>query len=397
MKKFFTLFFSCLSVFLLSSGLHAQVNQLYFGEGFEGGGFNTVNPSSSVGVANDYWTLGTTSASFSGGSGAWYLHNSYRTTGSGCSTATYAGNAVGVGTNHIRLLNPTTSGGSVTADTAYIVTPIVDFGIGTVHILRCGTVRKLDIFISSTDTSAAVNPMKVGQTTWTKIMQTPGGGTNCVDTTITINSSTAKRVAIMNGQAANTDIDSIILTSYFTIVPVRFGSINVANTNGLNKITWTSETEINTKEYVIERSVDGVNFTTAGVVSATGSIKYTWIDNTLSSGMVYYRVQGVDKSGSSNYSTIVKVSSSLNALALTVAPNPVRNGQLNLQMNNFTKGSYTVNLYNSTSQKVFTRIISLDGGSAVQQLQLPAGVKGGMYSLQLIGESVKLTRSLVIE
>lgn len=180
-------------------------------------------------------------------------------------------------------------------------------------------------------------------------------------------------------------------------LPVKFASISAINTNGINKITWTSESEVNTQNYVIERSADGINFTQVGMLAANGSTKYVWMDNAPLNGKAFYRVKGIDKAGTANYSAIVKTGASLKAQELTIAPNPVRNGQLNLQMANFSKGQYTVNIYNNASQKVFTKTLANDGGTTSQLVQLPATLKNGVYNLQLLGDAVKMTKRLVVE
>ncbi|MES2431407.1 MAG: T9SS type A sorting domain-containing protein [Bacteroidota bacterium] len=399
MKKFFTLFF--LSLMLGSAlDLKAQENDIYFAEGFEGGTISTANPSASVANQNDYFGQGVNSA------GTWYIHNAYRTTGSSCASATYGGATVVPGTNHIRLLNPTTPAGTgaVTADTAYVATPVLDFGIGTITILRSSassstfTTRRMSYWITTdaSDAAAAIHPTATGQTTWTRVAISYISP-QCIDTNIIINSSTARRLAISVTQAANADFDSLTVRSFLDIVPVKFGSISALNANGLTKLTWSSETEYNTQSYVIERSTDGFNYTQVGILNATGANKYTWMDNAPLSTKSFYRVKGLDKTGSSNYSSVVKINPTLKEMDLTVAPNPVKNGKLNLQMNNFSKGQYTVNIYNNASQKVFTKILANDGGTSSQLVQLPSTLKSGVYNLQLLGDAVKMTKRLVVE
>ncbi len=389
MKKIFTLFsFSLLLGLIFSTNISAQVNNVYFSEGFDGGTISTLNPTSSSANPNKYWGDGKNS-------GTWFMNYVYRTTGTGCANATYGGISVPNSTMHIRILNYTGL-----ADTPYIVTPIVDFGVGSMSFVRnaSSVTRTFRVYANSVDTSATVNPTSTaGGNPWTFVMTVKGSSALCTDTTININIGTAKRIALVSGQAASGEVDSIVLRSFSTITPVKFGSISAINANGINKITWTSETEINTQSYMIERSVDGINFTQVGLLAATGATKYVWMDNAPLNGKAFYRVRGIDKAGTSNYSTIVKTGASIKAQELTIAPNPVKNGQLNLQMTNFSKGQYTVNIYNNASQKVFTKTLANDGGTTSQLVQLPATLKNGVYNLQLLGDAVKMTKRLVVE
>ncbi|MGG9972067.1 T9SS type A sorting domain-containing protein [Ferruginibacter sp. SUN002] len=396
MKKFFTLFSSGLLLGLvLATNANAQVNDVYFAEGFDGGLLSTLNPSSSTSNPNKYSGAGKNS-------GDWFVNWTYRTTGTSCANITFAGTPQPNSPMHIRILNPTTSAipfldapTNTIKDTAYIISPVVDFGIGSLSY-SSSNARRL-IFWTTEDANNTTNPTTPGATGWTKVITVPGLVNLCTDTTIQINKAAAKRVAISISQNSSMDMDSITLRSFLTITPVKFGSINAINANGINKITWTSETEINTKNYIIERSVDGINFTQVGTLAATGATKYVWMDNASLTGKAFYRVKGIDQNGAANFSSIVKTGATAKAQELTVAPNPVKNGQLNLQMANFSKGQYTVNIYNNASQKVFTKVLANDGGTTSQLVQLPSTLKSGVYNLQLLGDAVKMTKRLVVE
>ncbi|UEG49499.1 T9SS type A sorting domain-containing protein [Ferruginibacter lapsinanis] len=389
MKQFFTLSFLSLMLGLFSTtNANAQANNPYFSEGFDGGTISAVNPTT-AGAPNKYWGDGKNN------SGSWYMVNVYRTTGTSCANATYNSVSSPNSTMHIRILNY-----SGLADTPYIALPIVNFGVGSMSIVRSATTttRTFRIYANSVDTSATTNPTSTaGGNPWVLVTTVKGSTALCIDTTININVATAKRIALVSGQAANGDYDSITLRSFSTITPVKFGSINAINSNGLTKVTWTSETELNTQNYLIERSIDGINFTQVGSLNATGANKYTWMDNAPLSSTAFYRVKGMDKTGSANYSSIVKLGANLKTQELVVAPNPVKGGQLNLQMNNFSKGQYTLSIYNNASQKVFTKVIANEGGTSTQTVLLPETVKKGIYNLQLVGQSVKLTKNLVVE
>lgn len=78
-------------------------------------------------------------------------------------------------------------------------------------------------------------------------------------------------------------------------------------------LRWTTVQESEMKKYNVERSVNGVNFSTIGSVSSINSIarfSYYFTDtaiSTLSSGKLYYRLQQIEVGGRSTYSKIVTI------------------------------------------------------------------------------------------
>jgi alpha-tubulin suppressor-like RCC1 family protein len=91
-------------------------------------------------------------------------------------------------------------------------------------------------------------------------------------------------------------------------------------------LEWTTASEKNSSYFQVERSDDGIHFTSIGKVSAAGnsnSIKnYSYIDNsTETSGIVYYRLQEYDTDGKSSFSRVESVSTG-KARDVKIVPNP---------------------------------------------------------------------------
>jgi Secretion system C-terminal sorting domain len=91
-------------------------------------------------------------------------------------------------------------------------------------------------------------------------------------------------------------------------------------------LQWTTATEQNSKDFVIERSQDGVNWSSIGQVAAAGnsqeSLQYNYVDQTPMTGANYYRLQEVAEDGSSVYSEIRSVEFTGTAIAVNWYPNP---------------------------------------------------------------------------
>ncbi len=182
-----------------------------------------------------------------------------------------------------------------------------------------------------------------------------------------------------------------------TSTPVKFGAINLSQSNGFVKVAWDILTEINTDKYVIERSSNGSSFSTIGSLTATNAGKYAFVDNTpLSNITGYYRIKAVDKDGTIGYSNVVKIGSKQTQPDIAVVPNPVKGGQLNIQMNNLVKGNYTAVLYDATGKQIFNKQLAVEVGSSVQSVQL-ANVKAGIYQLQVTNGDIKMNKTVVVQ
>jgi hypothetical protein len=345
-------------------------NQDYFREGFA-----TINTATSAPAGpNDVVRRDTTATS----PNTWVSYGAYRTTGTACSFGT---------AQHIRFTV------NVTADTPYLITPYVNYGIKEFHFMRSRASRSYSIY-KTYDT--------LGTTTnWIYVTTTPNSPNTCAngaaDTTININDALAKRIKINNTSMQDADIDSVWLTSVNAILPVKFTTVNASETSGKVKLSWNIAAEADVAKYVVERSSNNITFNEVGSLVATQSSSYNWVDNTPAGGNNFYRIRAIDKDGSSLYTSVVKVALGNKLSELTIAPNPIRSHTLNLQLSNFDKGVYSINIFNGQGQKVFSGSLNHVGGSATQTFQLPAGIKSGMYSLQFVNGTTVINKNVVVE
>lgn len=93
-------------------------------------------------------------------------------------------------------------------------------------------------------------------------------------------------------------------------------------------ITWATALEENTKEFIVEHSVNGNDFETAGLQPAAGnsssSKTYSFHHNAPVQGFNYYRIKQVDKDGKFLYSKIVTLFKANKQKTTTIGPNPVK-------------------------------------------------------------------------
>jgi bilirubin oxidase len=174
-------------------------------------------------------------------------------------------------------------------------------------------------------------------------------------------------------------------------LPLSLTSFNAIKEKESVELNWTSEQQINVKNFVVERSYDAKTFETIGSVNVSTKEKdsYSFIDNNYqnaNAATVYYRLKIVDNDGTFVYSPIRTIS--LNNAATTdydVYPNPATN-------------KVFVSLKDASNAAYYITIIDARG-RAVMMLPQPnigAGIdisplKSGNYFMQLIDKKTKST------
>jgi len=68
---------------------------------------------------------------------------------------------------------------------------------------------------------------------------------------------------------------------------------------------------------------------------------------------------------------------------ISVYPNPVVNGIINLQLNNQPQGNYGMRLLNKSGQTIMQKQIQHTGGSSTETISLDKYLPRGMYQLEV--------------
>ncbi len=124
-------------------------------------------------------------------------------------------------------------------------------------------------------------------------------------------------------------IQSTMVTAALPVTWLRFD----AERRGTDAwLQWSTASEQNSKQFVIERSTDGQRFTAIGSVAAAGNSQqqrhYQYTDSRidkLAAEWLYYRLQQVDLDGRHHYSAIARVAGNKAAVVRAlVYPNPTQ-------------------------------------------------------------------------
>jgi len=127
-------------------------------------------------------------------------------------------------------------------------------------------------------------------------------------------------------------------------------------------VNWQTTQQINTAYFIIEHSIDGINFSKLGLVSANINpalvTNYSFTDNDPAAGSNFYRLKITHNDDRYNYTKIVEVSMS-GKIKLQVFPNPVR-GILLVKVSGKDKNA-TAQIFDMSGRKVKEQKVILDG------------------------------------
>jgi hypothetical protein len=93
-------------------------------------------------------------------------------------------------------------------------------------------------------------------------------------------------------------------------LPLDFLSFSARRKEAVAMAEWTTDNEVNTSHFEVERSRNGIAFEKIGQVPATnraGQHRYSFDDATPFKGLNFYRLKQVDQNGRFKYSAIVKL------------------------------------------------------------------------------------------
>ncbi len=143
------------------------------------------------------------------------------------------------------------------------------------------------------------------------------------------------------------------------VVPVELTSFTAQSSNKSVELRWATATETNNKGFEIQRSLNKINFKTIAFIPGSGSStnahQYTYSDNSVSSGVYYYRLKQVDYNGSYKYSKVEEVNYSL-PVQFGISqnyPNPF-NPSTSINFELPVESNVVIDLYNVLGMKVMT-------------------------------------------
>jgi Secretion system C-terminal sorting domain len=188
-----------------------------------------------------------------------------------------------------------------------------------------------------------------------------------------------------------------------TILSTKYYSFTATNLDKAVSLNWVTETETNHKNFEVERSFDGKNFTNIGIVSNAvlnnTRKNYQLIDNDnslLSQGIAYYRLKQVDVDGKFSYSNILVVLLKNNDIKMQTSPNPFVES-ITTRFNTTENGNAQICLMNVKGQKVLNKSITIKKGFNTVQIDGLSTMPSGVYIATLLVNGKMIASTQIVK
>lgn len=171
-------------------------------------------------------------------------------------------------------------------------------------------------------------------------------------------------------------------------LPVKLTAFTAKKNGNQALLSWSTEVEKDVSHFVIGRSLNGKDFTDAGVIFTDGNSilrkDYSFKDdlNAITSGLVYYRLKIVDMDGKYEHSAvrIIRIDEGDAAKSITVYPNPVANEIRVTMANSWQDRTVNIQIINASGQNIKRISNTMPGQTATVNV---SALPPGLYLVQV--------------
>lgn len=155
-------------------------------------------------------------------------------------------------------------------------------------------------------------------------------------------------------------------TDHVSPLPIVLGKFDAECNNGKVNLTWNTISEVNNDKFIIERSENGVDFSSLGKVQGAGNsnslLHYKWVDTNPIRGMAYYRLKQVDYNGDNETFTAQSIYCKELVNPFRVYPNPAFD-IIHIEFtSNKTNLNSRIELVDISGRIIYTESIKTDQG-----------------------------------
>ncbi|GEO10415.1 T9SS-dependent choice-of-anchor J family protein [Segetibacter aerophilus] len=180
-----------------------------------------------------------------------------------------------------------------------------------------------------------------------------------------------------------------------TILPLKLVEFNAAKKATAVDLSWKTAHEINSKEFVVERSADGITFKAIGSVAAKGNssseAEYLFTDSKPLAGYNYYRLKQVDKDNKQELTRVVYVTFEV-GVTVSLSPNPAKD-VVNIALRNVGE-VVSIQLVDVNGKVVKRQSVNNSETKVSFELK---GLSKGLYLLKVINKQTVITQKLIVQ
>ena len=189
-------------------------------------------------------------------------------------------------------------------------------------------------------------------------------------------------------------IDNVTVLGSNSPMPVNLVNFSGYRSGNRNLLKWTTASEQNNLGFRVERSLDGINYSSIGFVqslapsgNSVSSMDYYHSDNNLAGDKQYYRLRQIDFDSREKFSNVILIKGDNPAILSisSIFPNPASN-HINVRINAPNPDHIILRVTDMTGRLVNQKNAVIDKGSNNISIDL-TGLTSGTYFLKVIAES----------
>ena len=181
-------------------------------------------------------------------------------------------------------------------------------------------------------------------------------------------------------------------------LPVKLVGFKAIKESGIVKLNWTVAQETNIENYQVQRSKDGINFTTIQTIQARNQSayqpNYTLTDASPLKGINYYRL-AIIENGRKELSGVATVTMSQAGNNFTINYTP-GSTKLNIRLIGLDAGNYSVSVVNAGGQVLQSMRLTHDGAEVNKEVTLKGGLSKGIYRVVLLNNNDRNSQAFMV-
>lgn len=206
-------------------------------------------------------------------------------------------------------------------------------------------------------------------------------------------------IVIDGDRGAQCDIKALVSRGTNPLLPVTLSYFTGEHRDGINQLSWETESEELHDRFVVERSVDGETYEAIGEVKSDGGINvratYSFDDYSSPIGTSFYRLQMVDINGGTTVSNVVELQRNVEGFAvLGLVPNPATESS-DLLLSSSVEFSATIAVYDLQGKQVAQEIVDGEAGEHRVTLNL-RNLSSGLYLVKVGTAEGNFTEKLIV-
>lgn len=178
--------------------------------------------------------------------------------------------------------------------------------------------------------------------------------------------------------------------------PVLIAELKALKEKENIQVKWQVVNDTNVEEYLLQRSINGVQFSTISMIKGLKSItpfSYSFSDNSAVKGINYYRLAIVEK-GKTEYTKVVVIKNVVDKNSFMVSTQ----GQLlNLNFSGIEAGTYRLSVMNTSGQLLQSLSLLHDGSDVIKQIDMKGRMTNGVYRVTLQSDYTQFIKSILVQ